>query len=50
MRRWEDNITIDLKVIFVNKRTWIDSDQDRDYGKALINEALNLSRFHKPYN
>ena len=30
-RRWEVNITMDLKKIGVNMRSWIDSAQDRDY-------------------
>ena len=42
--RWEDNIRIDLKVIGrpMNTRNWIDSAQDRDYWRALVNAALNL--------
>ena len=41
-RRWEDNIKIDLKEIGVNMRNWIDSAQDRDYCRALVNVELNL--------
>ena len=41
-RRWEDNIRMDLKEIGINIRNWIDSAQDRDYWRALVNEALNL--------
>ena len=41
-RRWEDNIKMDLKEIGVNMRSWIDSAQDRDYWRALVNAALNL--------
>ena len=40
--RWEDNIRMDLKEIVINIRNWIDSAQDRDYWKALVNAALNL--------
>ena len=29
--RWEDNIRMDLKVIVINTRNWVDSTQDRDY-------------------
>ena len=36
-RRWEDNIKMDLKEIGVNVRSWIDSTQDRDYCRALMN-------------
>ena len=41
-RRWEDNIRIDLKKIGINMRNWIDSADDRDYWRALVNAALNL--------
>ena len=30
-RRWEDNITMDIKEIGMNTRNWHDSAQDRDY-------------------
>ena len=30
-RRWEDNIRMDLKEIYINTRNWVDSAQDRDY-------------------
>jgi hypothetical protein len=36
-RRWEDNIRMDLKEIGVNTRKWVDSTQDRDYWRALVN-------------
>ena len=42
MRIWEDNIRMDLKEIDVNTRNWIDSAQDRDYWRTLVNAALNL--------
>ena len=45
-RRWEDNLRMYLKLIGVDKRDWIDSAQDRDYWRALVNLALN-SGFHK---
>jgi hypothetical protein len=41
-RRWEDNIKIDLKEIGINTRNLVDSSQDRDYWRALVNAALNL--------
>ena len=41
-RRWEENIRFDLKEIGVNTRNWIDSAQDRNYWRALVNAALNL--------
>ena len=39
--RWEDNIRMDLKEIGINM-IWIDSTQDRDYWRGLVNVALNL--------
>ena len=41
-RRWEGNGRMDLKEIYINTRNWIDSAQDRDYWRALVNSALNL--------
>ena len=41
-RRWEDNIRMNLKEIGINTRNWVDSTQDRDYWRALVNAALNL--------
>ena len=41
-RRWEDNITMDLKEIGVNTRNWVHSAQDRDYWRVLVEVALNL--------
>ena len=41
-RRWEDNIKIDLKEIDIKTRNWVDSAQDMDYWRALVNTALNL--------
>ena len=37
--RWEDNIRTDLEEIAGN---WVDSAQDRNYWRALVNAALNL--------
>ena len=41
-RRWEDNIRINLKGIGINTRNWVDSAQDRDYWRALVNATSNL--------
>ena len=41
-RRWEDNIRMDLEEIGINAGSWVDSAQDRDYWRALVNAALNL--------
>ena len=41
-RRWEDNIRMDLKEIGINTRNWVDSTEDRDCWRALLNAALNL--------
>ena len=35
--RWKDNIRMDLKEIDINTRNWVDSAQDRDYWRALVN-------------
>jgi hypothetical protein len=40
--RWDDNIRMDLKEIGINTRNWVDSAQDMDYWRALVNAALNL--------
>ena len=41
-RRWEDNITMDLKEIGIITRNLVDSAQDRDYWRALVKAELNL--------
>ena len=41
-RRWKDNIRMDLKEIGINTRNLVDSAQDRDYWRALVNVVLNL--------
>ena len=41
-RRWEDNIRMDLEGIVINAGNWVDSAQDRNYWRALVNAALNL--------
>ena len=41
-RRWEDNIRMDLEGIGINACNWVDSAPDRNYWRALVNEALNL--------
>ena len=41
-RRWEDNIRMDLEEIGVNAGNWVDSAQDRNYLRALVNAVLNL--------
>ena len=33
---------MDLKEIGINSRNWVDSAQDRDYWRALVNATLNL--------
>ena len=40
-RRWKDNIRVDFKEIGIYTRNWVDSAQDRDYRRALVNAALN---------
>ena len=41
-RRWEDNIKMDLEDIGISAGNWVDSTQDRNYWRALVNAALNL--------
>jgi hypothetical protein len=41
-RTWEDNIRMGLKEIGINARNWVDSAQDRDYWRVVVNAALNL--------
>ena len=40
--RWEDNIIINLEEMGINAGNWVDSVQDRDYWRVLVNAALNL--------
>ena len=35
--RWEYNIIMNLKELPVNVRNWINSTNDRDYWRALVN-------------
>ena len=41
-RIWEDNIRMDLEEIGINAGIWVDSAQDRNYYRSLVNAALNL--------
>ena len=41
-RRWEDDIKMDLEEIGISAGNWVDSAQDRNYWRALVNAALNL--------
>ena len=41
-RRWEEHIRMDLEDVGINVGNWVDSAQDRDYWRALVNAALNL--------
>ena len=42
MCRWEDNIRMNLEEIGINVGNLVDSAQDMDYCRALVNAALNL--------
>ena len=48
-RRWEDKLEWTLNKISVNTMKWVDSTQDRDYWRALVNAAFT-SGFHKPWS
>ena len=41
-RRWEDTIRMNLEEIGINTGNWVDSAQDGNYWRALVNVALNL--------
>jgi hypothetical protein len=42
MRRWEDNIKMDLTEIGFGYVDWIHWAQDRDRWRALVNTVMNL--------
>jgi hypothetical protein len=42
IRRWVDNIRMDLREIEWDGVGWIDMAQDRDHWRALVNTVLNL--------
>ena len=39
---WKGNIRMDFKEIGMSMRNWIDSAQDRNYWRPLVNAVLNL--------
>ena len=41
-RRWEDNIRMDFEETGINAGNSVDSAQNRDYWRDLVNAALNL--------
>ena len=41
-RRWEENIRMDIEEIGISAGNWVDSVQDMDYWRPLVNAALNL--------
>ena len=47
--RWEENIRMDLEEIGINAGKCVDSAQDRNYWRTLVNAALNF-RVHKPWS
>ena len=40
--RWENNIKIDLQKVGIDVKNYIDSAQNTDYCRALVNAGLNL--------
>jgi hypothetical protein len=42
MRRWEDNIKMDLEEMGIGDVDWINLTQDRDRWWALVNTVMNL--------
>ena len=47
MRRWEDNIKMDLQKVSWEGMDWIDLAQNRDRWRAIVNAEMN---FQVPYN
>ena len=43
----QENIRIDLKEIDIYTRNWVQSAQDRDYWRTLVNVERNLFYFFK---
>ena len=48
-RKSEDTIRMDLEEIGINVENWVDSAQNRNYWRALVNVALNPGS-HKPWS
>jgi hypothetical protein len=48
-RKFDNNIRMYLKGIFINTKNWGNLAQNRDYLRALVNAALNLW-VPKPWN
>jgi len=42
MRRWEDNMMMDLQEVICGGMDWIDLGDDRDRWRALVNAVMNL--------
>ena len=42
MRKWEDNIKMDLQEVGCGGMDWIELAQGRDRWRALVNAAMNL--------
>jgi len=42
IRRWEENIKMDLQEVGCGGMDWIDMAQDRDRWRSLVNAEMNL--------
>ena len=41
-RRWERRIRMNIKEISVNAKNWVDSAQDRNFWRTIVNALMNL--------
>ena len=44
-RRWKDNIRMDFKKIGISTKNWVDSVQDMDHWRAIVNSAFETPDF-----